>query len=72
MLRIKAEKNKTDPFLTCNLWNAKKPKEKCKFCLNYKKSSCEIFERIEKNNFLNDGRRTEAHLFLIEVTERRF
>ena len=68
MLRVKAKKNKENTFL----WNAKKPNKKCKFCLNYKKSSCEIFECIEKNNFLNDGRRTEAHLFLIEVTERRF
>ena len=64
MLRVKAEKSKGNIFL----WNAKKPNQKCKFCLNYKKLSCEIFECIEKNN----GRRTEAHLFLIEVTERRF
>ena len=68
MLRVKAEKSKGNIFL----WNAKKPNKKCKFCLNYEKLSCKIFDCAEKRNFLNDGRRTKTHLFLIEVTERRF
>ena len=72
MLKVKATKNKTDEFLTYSLWNAKKPNKKCKFCLNYKKLSCEIFGCVEKNNFSDIGKRTTNHLFLMKLTERRF
>ena len=68
----KVKINKKDDLFDFDLWDSKKPREKCKFCLKYESLSCKIFDCVEKNNFLNDGKRTGAHLFLIKLTENRF
>ena len=72
MLKVKATKNKKDDLFNFDLWDSKKPREKCKFCLKHESLSCKIFDCVEKNNFLNDGKRTSAHLFLMKLTENRF